>query len=74
MTTAFKIARLMLGKRQIDIANKTRLGLCTISFLENGRLIPNQNQLRKLRKALPNLDRVEAFTKAQGNEEQACSK
>lgn len=55
MVTRFKIARILAGKKQIEISQKTKIPVSTLSQIECGWRNPNASQLKKLQKALPDL-------------------
>jgi transcriptional regulator with XRE-family HTH domain len=57
--TIFRFARLLTGSSQKQIAKKARLGGSTLSQIENGWLIPKPHQLKRLKRVLPQIERIE---------------
>jgi transcriptional regulator with XRE-family HTH domain len=55
MVTRFKIARILAGKKQIEVSRKTGIPVSTLSQIECGWRVPNSSQLKKLVKELPQL-------------------
>ncbi len=58
MTTRFKIARILAGKKQIEISQKTKIPVSTLSQIECGWRKPTPQQLAKIKKALPSYDKA----------------
>jgi len=56
MINKFKLARLLTGKKQVDVSRETSIHPATLSLIENGRLIPTPKMVERLKKVLPNLD------------------
>lgn len=63
MGNKFKAARVLLGKSQLQLAAETRMHVTLISQLENGWRNPTQDQIERLKKALPNLDQIERLSR-----------
>jgi transcriptional regulator with XRE-family HTH domain len=55
MITRFKIARILAGKKQIEVSQSTGIPVSTLSQIECGWRVPNARQLKKLIKELPQL-------------------
>jgi transcriptional regulator with XRE-family HTH domain len=51
-TMTLKVARSMLGLRQIDLFLKTGIPMAYISLIENGLKIPTSEQAKKLNEVL----------------------
>lgn len=56
MTNKFKLARILEGKKQIELSAETNIPVSTLSQIECGWRNPNSTQLEKLKRALPRLD------------------
>ena len=63
MPSKFKIARVLLGKSQLQVAAESGIHTSIVSQLENGWRIPTPSQVERLRRVLPNLDQVEKLSR-----------
>jgi hypothetical protein len=57
----FKVARVLEGKKAIEIAHEARIPPSVYSLIENGWLIPKPEQLRRLERLLPKLRQAETL-------------
>ena len=59
----FKVARVLEGRKQIEVAREAGMSLTVLSMIENGWLNPKPEQEKKLRRALPRLEEAELLVK-----------
>ena len=59
----FKVARVLSGKKQCEVAREARIPFSALSMIENGWLIPKPAQLKRLKKVLPRLEEAEGLTR-----------
>jgi len=55
MPTKLKILRIIAGRKQLEVARKTRIPVSTLSQIECGWRVPNSSQLKKLVREFPEL-------------------
>ncbi len=58
MVNKFKIARIIAGRKQVELSKKIGIPARVLSEIENGWRIPNPRQLKKLQEELPELAQV----------------
>lgn len=51
----FRLARILGGRKQKEVALEAQIPLSSLSQIENGWLVPKPHQLRKLERTLPKL-------------------
>jgi transcriptional regulator with XRE-family HTH domain len=63
MINKFKLARILEGRRQIEVAREAGIALNALSMIENGWLNPKPEQLEKLKRVLLKLEDAEEIVK-----------
>lgn len=58
MPNEFKLARILSGKKQLEICKETGISVTVLSLLENGWKDPTPGQLEKLRTVFPQLGKL----------------
>lgn len=63
MPNVFRVARVLSGRKQIEVAREAKIPISVLSMIENGWMNPKPEQLKRLRRALPRLEEAKTLTK-----------
>ena len=59
MPNVFRVARVLSGRKQLEVAREAKIPISVLSMIENGWLTPKPAQLKRLKRVLPRLEEAE---------------